>query len=103
MIYQLISTANSAQFHSKISPSQGVEYIRDIRNIRSSKRSEANTEIQSSNILRSNIRTYLEGHGIFRYHFLYSKIRRLEDSTSHLYTVKDITEMCFCFIIELIH
>ena len=27
---------------------------------------EANTETQSSNILRSNIRTYLEGHGVFR-------------------------------------
>ena len=71
--------------------------------IRSLKRIEANTEIQSSNILRSNIRTYLEGHGVFRYHFLYSKIRRLEDGTSHLYTVKDITEKCFCFMIELIH
>ena len=52
-IYQLISTANSAQFHSKISPSQGVEYIRDIRNIRSPKRIEAHTEIQSSNMFRS--------------------------------------------------
>ena len=52
-IYQLISTANSAQLHSKISPSQGVKYIRDIQNIRSLKRIEANTEIQSSNMFRS--------------------------------------------------
>ena len=61
---------------------------------------DSNTEIQSSNILRSNIRTYFEEHDVFRYHFLYSKIRRLEDGTSHVYTV---TGKCFCFMIELIH
>ena len=32
-----------------------------------------------------------------------SYIRRLEDGTSNIYTVKDITEKCFCFMIELIH
>ena len=67
MIYQLISTANSAQFHSKISPSQGIEFFRNIRNIRSSKKIEANTKIQSSNIFRSIIRPSLEALGIFRY------------------------------------
>ena len=38
------------------------------------------TPIQS----KSDIQTYLEGHGLFRYHFLYSKTGRLEDGTFHL-------------------
>ena len=35
--------------------------------IRSSKRSESNTEIQSSNIFKSDIRPSLEEHGFFKY------------------------------------
>ena len=69
-IYQLISTANSAQFPSKISPSQGVEYIRDIQNIRSSKRIEANTEIQSSNMFRSQILSIRKSSNQIEYQML---------------------------------
>ena len=69
--------------------------------IRSSKRSESNTEIQSSNIFRSDIRPSLEEHGFFKYLLGIFEIFEKQISMFNAYFQKKKTTFFMMMIIFL--
>ena len=69
--------------------------------IRSSKRSESNTEIQSSNIFKSDIRPSLEEHGFFKYFLGIFEIFEKQISMFNAYFQKKKTTFFMMMIIFL--